>query len=123
MKIEKSCLIFIGDATSEDSIATARELAYKQPEYCLAEYATRHCKVTLDAPRMTIWQAAEQGIHAFVIGHQSHNNELDVKWLPTLIEALEAGMDIIYPKSQKIPQFSQIKYHALCLGRRIIALH
>ena len=123
MTLTSPCLLFIGDATSEDSIELGLNIAHEQPEFCLAEYATANCTVTTQTPRMDIWQAAERGVKYFLLAKKEPSPQLMAKWLPVLIEALEAGLDILHNNNLSGEQLAELQQHAKRLNRQIIKLH
>lgn len=95
MNIQHPYLLFIGDATDLLSIKMARSAADWSPEKCLGEYRLPGCTVTTGCPSMSINEAASKGAKSLVLGFANSGGFLDETWLPTILEALDAGMDIV----------------------------
>lgn len=95
MNIKPPYLLFIGDATDILSIKMARSAADWSPDKCLGEYRLPGCTVTTGCPAMSIEHAAEQGAKSLVLGFANSGGFLDEAWVPTILQAMEAGMDIV----------------------------
>ncbi|MFT5756405.1 MAG: putative NAD-dependent epimerase/dehydratase family protein [Alteromonadaceae bacterium] len=108
MKIYPPYLLFIGDATDQLSIKMAQSAADWCPELCLGEYSVPGCTVSTGLTNITIDQAAEQGAKTFVLGFANSGGILDKKWLPTILNALEKGMNIVSGLHDKLTNFPEI---------------
>lgn len=92
MKIDKPYLLFLGDG---DQAKTAKGVAYWRPELCAGQLRLPGCSVDVGLPDMTIPEAAAGGVKTFVIGVAPHGGALPERWQPLLVQALEAGLDIV----------------------------
>jgi uncharacterized NAD-dependent epimerase/dehydratase family protein len=108
MKIHPPYLLFIGDATDQLSIKMAQSAADWCPELCIGEYSLQGCTVSTGLPNTTIDQAAKQGAKTFVLGFANSGGVLDEKWLPTILYALEKGMNIVSGLHDKLTSFPEI---------------
>lgn len=120
MQFSPPYLLFIGDATDPLSIKMARSAADWRPEYCLGEYKLPGCTVTTGMPEMSIQQATEQGAKTFVLGFANSGGHLAPEWVPMIISALEAGMDIVSGLHDKLTDIDEVKRKAQALGRQLI---
>ncbi len=95
MQFHPPYLLFIGDATDPLSIKMARSVADWRPEKCIGELQMPGCTVTTGQPIKTIAQAAEEGAKTLILGFANSGGYLDASWVDTILEALDAGMDIV----------------------------
>lgn len=108
MKIKSPYLLFIGDATDKLSIKMALGAANWRQELCVGEYSVKGCSVTTGIEKMNIKQASEKGAKSFVLGFANSGGRLDKQWLPYIIEAMEAGLDIISGLHEKLSSFPEL---------------
>lgn len=109
MNISPPYLLFLGDATDPLSIKMAKSAADWSPEKCIGECKEPSCTVTTGLQNMTIADAAEAGAKSFVLGFANSGGHLDSRWIPTVIEALAAGLDIINGLHDKLEDIPEIK--------------
>ena len=88
-------LLFVGDITMARFAKTAFGLYDWARESCVGEYALSPTAVTTGLPRMTPAQAAARGARSLVIGVAPIGGDISGEWVATLIEAMEAGLDVI----------------------------
>ncbi|MFT2090929.1 N-acetyltransferase DgcN [Paraglaciecola sp. 2405UD69-4] len=120
MNINYPYLLFIGDATDSLSIKMARSAADWSPEKCLAEYRLPGCTVSTGCPEMNIQEAAAAGAKSFVLGFANSGGILDPQWIPTILEALDAGMDIVSGLHDKLTDFPELTERAKALNLQLI---
>jgi uncharacterized NAD-dependent epimerase/dehydratase family protein len=108
MKIVPPYLLFIGDASDKLSIKMALSAAKWRPELCIGEYSVSGCSVTTGIEQMNIKQASDKGAKSFVLGFANSGGSLDKKWIPYIIEAMEAGMDIVSGLHEKLCSFPKL---------------
>jgi uncharacterized NAD-dependent epimerase/dehydratase family protein len=108
MKIVSPYLLFIGDATDQLSIKMALGVANWRPELCIGEYSVSGCSVATGIERMNIKQAADKGAKSFILGFANSGGLLDKKWFSYIIEAMEAGMDIVSGLHEKLSDFPEL---------------
>jgi len=119
MKIHPPYLLFIGDATDQLSIKMAQSAADWCPELCIGEYSVSGCTVSTGLTNTTIGDAAKQGAKTFVLGFANSGGILDKKWLPTILEALDNGMNIVSGLHDKLTNFPEIVEKAEKLNRTL----
>ena len=76
--------------------------------------------VTTDLPRLTPKEARARGARALVIGVANTGGVIGDSWIPSLLEALESGLDIISGMHAKLGNVPQLKAAAERHGRRLI---
>lgn len=122
MHIRSPYLLFIGDAQDPLSIKMARSAADWCPEKCVGEFALPGCSVSTGLPLLSIAQAAGQGAKSFVLGFANSGGTFDPAWTMPVLEAMEAGMDIISGLHDKLADIPQIAKAASALGRQLVEL-
>jgi uncharacterized NAD-dependent epimerase/dehydratase family protein len=113
-------LLFLGDITEAPYAKTAFGLRDWAPEKCVGEYALPEATVTTGLPKMRPAEARARGARSLVIGVANRGGILNPEWLPALIEALEAGLDIVSGMHARLADNQELDAAARRLGRRLI---
>lgn len=114
--------MFLGDLSAAQArfAKTAFGLRDWAPELCVGELGLPGCAVTTGLPRLTAGEARARGARALVIGVASIGGALALQWLPALIEALEAGLDLISGMHGRLSDNPQLAEVARRHGRQLI---
>jgi uncharacterized NAD-dependent epimerase/dehydratase family protein len=88
-------LLFVGDVTDPGYAKTAFGLRDWAPEKCIGEHACAPNAVTLGLPRLTPAEANARGARSMIIGVANIGGRIVDSWMPSLLAALEAGLDLI----------------------------
>jgi D-glutamate N-acetyltransferase len=113
-------LLFLGDTTEKGYAKTAFGLRDWAGERCVGEWACEGATVTTGLPRLTPKEARARGARALVIGVANSGGVIGDSWIPSLVEALESGLDIISGMHAKLGNVPQLKAAAERHGRRLI---
>lgn len=113
-------LLFIGDATDPLSIKMAKSVADWNPDACIGEYALPGCQVSTGLPAMSIDEAVSQGANTFVLGFANSGGFIDDNWVPTIVEAIEAGMHVVSGLHDKLTNIPAVVEAANRVGRQLI---
>lgn len=113
-------LLFLGDTTDRSYAKTALGLADWAPERCIGELAVAGCTVTTGLPVLTPAQAAAAGVRALVIGVANPGGVVPDSWLPALVDALEAGLDIVSGMHMRLADQPVLAQAAQRTGRKLI---
>ena len=113
-------LLFLGDTVESGYAKTAFGLRDWAGERCVGELALPAATVTAGLPRLNVRQAFDQGARALLIGIATPGGLIPTNWVPTLVEALEAGLDIISGMHMKLADEPLLRASAERLGRRLI---
>jgi uncharacterized NAD-dependent epimerase/dehydratase family protein len=113
-------LIFLGDTREPLFAKTAFGLADWARERCIGEWSCGDTHVTTGLPRVSPRQAREKGARSLVIGVANYGGVIQENWMPTLLEALEAGLDLIGGMHAKLHDIEPLRTQAARLGRRLI---
>lgn len=113
-------LLFLGDTTEASYAKTAFGLRDWAPARCLGEYACAGVKVTTGLPWLTPAHAYAKGARALVIGVANSGGFIPEAWLPALLEAMAAGLDVIGGMHTRLAEVPALKAAATRLGRKLI---
>lgn len=113
-------LLFLGDVADAGYAKTAFGLRDWAPERCVGEYALPGATVSAGLPRLSPTEAAAQGAKALVIGIANTGGVLSPGWIPALLEALDAGLDVISGMHNRLGDHPLLRERAERLGRRLI---
>ncbi|MBX3704069.1 MAG: DUF1611 domain-containing protein [Steroidobacteraceae bacterium] len=113
-------LLFLGDVTEAGYAKTAFGLRDWAPESCVGEFACAGAAVTTGLPFLSPREAAARGARALVIGVANTGGVIKPEWVPSLIESLEAGLDIVSGMHARLGELPQLRAAAERLGRRLI---
>src|SRR6202050_2769655 len=113
-------LLFLGDTTEAAFAKTAFGLRDWAGDRCIGEWSCAGATVTTGLTRLTPKEARARGARALVIGVANLGGVISESWMPSLIEALESGLDIISGMHTKLGDAPALKSVAERRGRRLI---
>lgn len=113
-------LLFLGDTVEPGYAKTAFGLRDWAGDKCVGEFALPSATVTTGLPKLTPWEAYSRGARAIVIGVANSGGFIADSWLPALVYALEAGLDIVSGMHARLGELPALKAAADRLGRRLI---
>jgi|SRR5579872_1505597 len=119
-KLPQPYLLFLGDSTEPAFAKTAFGLRDWAPQLCLGEWACDSSTVTTGLPRLDPKEAYARGARGLVIGVANAGGIIGASWIPSLVEALEAGLDIISGMHAKLRDVQPLRETAERLGRKLI---
>lgn len=113
-------LLFLGDATEPAFAKTAFGLRDWAADKCVGEFACPAATVTTGLPRLSPAEARAKGARSLVIGVANGGGVISEMWLGALVEALEAGLDLVSGMHSRLSSVPVLKEVAERLGRRLI---
>jgi uncharacterized NAD-dependent epimerase/dehydratase family protein len=113
-------LLFLGDATEPGYAKTAFGLRDWAPERCVGEWSCAGATVTTGLSRLTPKEARARGARALVIGVANIGGIISEQWIPSLLEALESGLDIVSGMHTKLNATPALRIAAERRGRMLI---
>lgn len=120
MSLPQPYLLFLGDTAEAGYAKTAFGLKDWAPDLCIGELASSPDAVTTGLPRLSPKEAYARGARALVIGVANPGGIIKANWMPSLLDALEAGLDIIAGMHTKLEDSKELKAAAERHGRRLI---
>jgi D-glutamate N-acetyltransferase len=113
-------LLFLGDVVEPGFAKTAFGLRDWAGDRCVGEYALPGARVSLGLPTLSPKAAVAQGARGMVIGVANPGGHIPPGWTNALIEALEAGLDVISGMHVRLASVPGLQAAAERHGRRLI---
>ena len=113
-------LLFIGDVTEPGFAKTAFGLRDWARDKCVGECVSNGDAVTTGLPRMNPAEAAAKGARSMVVAVANQGGFIPLGWRPALIEALEAGLDLVSGMHSRLADVPGLATTAERLERRLI---
>jgi uncharacterized NAD-dependent epimerase/dehydratase family protein len=113
-------LLFLGDTTQPQFAKTAYGLRDWAGHKCIGEWACEGATVTTGLPRLSPAEAKKRGARAMVIGVANIGGAINESWMPPLLDALEAQLDLIGGLHTRLTEQPELQAAARRWGRRLI---
>src|ERR1700760_4990848 len=110
-------LLFLGDTTEPHFAKTAYGLRDWAADKCIGEWAGAAATITTGLPRLAPVEARNRGARSMVIGVAYFGGAIGETWMPALLEALEAGLDLIGGLHTRLADQPELRTAAARLGR------
>lgn len=120
LDIPNPYLLFLGDVTEEPLAKTAFGLRDWARSLCIGETVLPGATVTTGLPRLTPAEGRLRGARSLVIGVANRGGVIAPAWIPHLVHALEAGLDIVSGMHSRVAQNPDLRAVADRVGRRLI---
>ena len=113
-------LLFLGDVAEPGFAKTAFGLRDWAGDRCVGEYALPGARVSLGLPKLDPRAAAARGARSMVIGVANAGGHIPASWFDALLEALEAGLDLISGMHVRLASLPGLQTAADKYNRRLI---
>lgn len=120
IELPQPYLLFLGDVTEPGYAKTAFGLRDWASDRCVGELSCAGATVTAGLPRLTPAQARSMGARSLVIGVANSGGRILESWIPSLLSALEAGLDIVSGMHVRLADNPALKSAAERCKRRLI---
>ncbi|WP_422370987.1 N-acetyltransferase DgcN [Hoeflea sp.] len=110
MVIEPPYLIFLGDVPDALAAKTGLGIVDWRPEWCIGQLRLDGCKADAGIPDLTIAEAKEKGVETMVVGAVNAGGVLPEHWIASIVEALEAGLNVatgLHTRLASIPEIAE----------------
>ncbi len=112
-------LFFLGDVQDDLSAKTSHGIAHWRPEYCAGEFRLPGCGTTLELPEIGFEEAVQRGAKTLIVGIANAGGVISEAWVPSLVEAVEAGLDVASGLHQRLNDIPSLREAAEKHGRRL----
>ena len=113
-------LLFLGDTVEPGYAKTAFGLRDWVGDRCVGEFVLPGARVSTGLPALAPAQAVAEGARGLVIGVANAGGVIPPAWIAGLVEALEAGLDIISGMHARLAEIPELNAAAKRTGRRLI---
>jgi len=120
LELPQPYLLFLGDTTEPGYAKTAFGLRDWAPERCVGELTCAGATVTTGLPHLSPAEARARGARSILIGVANSGGIIMETWIPPLVAALEAGLDIISGMHSRLEDTPALKNAAERHKRRLI---
>lgn len=121
VQLPQPYLLFLGDTTEPGYAKTAFGLRDWASDRCIGEWSCG-ATVTTGLPWLTPQEAWSRGARGLVIGVANAGGVIHETWIAALVEALEAGLDIVSGMHMHLADIPPLTEAATRLGRRLIGI-
>ena len=119
VELPRPHLLFLGDVTEPGYAKTAFGLRDWSSEHCVGEYAITDGP-SVGLKRMAPREAKAAGARSMVIGVANPGGVIPASWIPALVEALLAGLDLVAGMHAKLNEIPELVEAAAINQRRLI---
>lgn len=112
-------LLFLGDVTEPAAAKTAIGIHQWRPELCVGQTHAPGGTIDLGLPELTPGEAAARGARTLILGIANAGGFIPESWLPVILAALEAGLDIAAGMHTRLVDLPAIREAAARLGRTL----
>ena len=113
-------LLFLGDVSNVAYAKTALGLRDWAGDKCIGEFALPAATVTTGLPAMRPADALAAGARSLVIGVANEGGKIPAPWVPALVEAIEAGLDVVSGMHVRLASVPAVRDAAERCGRALI---
>jgi uncharacterized NAD-dependent epimerase/dehydratase family protein len=120
MNIAKPYLLFLGDSVRDAAAKTGFGLRDWCPNDCMGQWSLADGKVDLGLPALTPAEAVRAGAKSLVIAVAPVGGRIAPAWIPSLVVALEAGLDIVSGMHTRLADVPDLDAVARRCGRQLV---
>ena len=113
-------LLFLGETVEPGYAKTAFGLRDWARDRCIGEVALRGATVTAGLPQLDPREAVAKGAKSLLIGVATPGGSIPEAWVPLLLDALCAGLDIVSGMHARLSDIPELVAAAKTLGRRLV---
>ena len=118
--LRKPYLLFLGDVTLKSDAKTGFGLRDWCPADVIGEWALPQATVSLGLPVVTPAEGAGRGAGSMLIGVAPVGGQLPPAWVPALVQALDAGLDIVSGMHTRLESCPALASAAARSGARLV---
>jgi len=112
-------LLFLGDVTEAGFAKTALGLRDWAGDRCIGEHALPGATVSAGLVPLTPQEAAARGARAMVIGVANQGGVIPSAWMPALLAAIDAGLDLVAGMHTRLADIAPLREAAARAGVRL----
>lgn len=119
MQINPPYLMFLGDVPDALAAKTAHGIVDWRSNWCLGQWRLPNCGADLGIPDMSVADAVSRGAKTMIVGVANAGGVLPDHWVPAIVSALEAGLDVASGLHARLLDVPEIRDAAERHGRQL----
>lgn len=119
MQISPPYLMFLGDVPDRLAAKTAYGIVDWRRDWCLGQLRLPGCGADLGIPDTGVAAAAKDGAKTMIVGIVNAGGVMNEAWIPSIVEALESGMDVASGLHVRLGKEPRIADAAAANGRTL----
>lgn len=119
MTLSSPYLLFLGDVASANRAKTGLGIAHWAPERCVGQMRMPGCAADTGLPDLSPAEASARGAKSLVLGVAPLGGAIPEAWHPSILEALESGLDIISGMHTRLTETQVISETAKRVGGKL----
>jgi uncharacterized NAD-dependent epimerase/dehydratase family protein len=119
MQISPPYLMFLGDVPDALAAKTAQGIVDWRRDWTLGQLRLPGCGADLGIPDMGVGEAVARGAKTMVVGVANAGGVLPDHWVPVIVEAIEAGLDVATGLHARLGDVPAIRAAAERHGRQL----
>lgn len=117
--LQSPYLLFLGDEPDRTLAKTAHGIAFWRPEICAGQMRLPGSVADVGLVELDLPEAIAAGAKTLVIGVANVGGYIPESWVPTLVAALDAGMDVASGMHARLTEIPAVREAAERNGRRL----
>ena len=119
MAIKKPYLLFLGDVADALAAKTAYGVVDWRRDWCVGQLRLPGCRADTGLPDMDIATAKAAGARTLLVGAVNAGGVLPEHWVATIVEAINAGMDVASGLHDRLAAVPAIRAAAKAKGAEL----
>jgi uncharacterized NAD-dependent epimerase/dehydratase family protein len=119
MELLRPYLLFLGDVPDALAAKTALGIVDWRRDWCVGQWRLPGCNADAKLPEMNARDAAAAGARTMIVGVVNAGGKLPAHWVSSIVEALEAGLDVSAGLHMRLADVPEIAEAARRLGRTL----
>ncbi|WP_417670835.1 N-acetyltransferase DgcN [Roseibium sp.] len=119
MQIEHPYLLFLGDVPDALAAKTATGIVDWRKDWCAGQLRLEGCAADTGLPDITTAEAKAKGVKTMVVGAVNAGGRLPDHWVASIVEALDAGLDVASGLHVRLGSIPAIQEAAQRNGRQL----
>ena len=120
MQLTRPYLLFLGDVPDALAAKTAYGIVDWRRDWCLGQLRLPGCQADVGLPDLSIRDAAAEGARTMIVGAVNAGGVLPAHWVSSIVEALDAGMDVASGLHSRLADVPEIAAKAAERGRALV---
>lgn len=119
MELSRPYLLFLGDVPDALAAKTALGIVDWRRDWCVGQWRLPGCKADAKLPEMNAREAAAAGAKTMIVGVVNAGGKLPEHWVSSIVEAIEAGLDVSAGLHMRLIDVPAIREAAETHGRSV----